>query len=297
MMDKDFRELNIDGAPKIDEGASGEVYRIADDTIVKVYRPGVSLDTIKKEKELSKWAFVHGVPTAISFDIVRVEDRYGVVFELLNACSASDYINRSKSNLEDFLVKAADLMKIIHSIEVAPGELPDMKKLHLEWLERCRQYLSSDICSRLKTLVEEVPDSHMLLHGDFHLKNIMMSGDELMLIDMDTLCVGDPIFEISTIYNSYKEFPSISPEAAVFLGIDVDTADRIWERTLELYMGDADRAAVSDTVRRARLLGCIRIIAYMDINSEHPESKMCIDACVKDIACEAELKGIAGLPY
>ena len=43
-MNKDIRKINIDGASKIGEGANGEVYRISDDTIVKIYRPGISLD-------------------------------------------------------------------------------------------------------------------------------------------------------------------------------------------------------------------------------------------------------------
>ena len=201
-MDNDLRNISIDGAPKIGEGAHGEVYRIDGDTIVKVYRPSVSLDAIRREKKLAKWAFVKRLPTAISFDIVRVGDRYGVVYEMLNARSASDYVRESEENLEDFIQKSVELMNRIHSIEVTPGELPDMKKQSLEWTEKCRQYLPSDICDRIKALTEEIPDSHTLLHADFHLKNIMVSGSSLMLIDMDTLCVGDPIFELATICNS-----------------------------------------------------------------------------------------------
>ncbi len=283
LVNKDIREIEIDNAHKIGEGLNGEVYRIADDTIVKVFRPDISIDVIKKEKELAKWAFVHGVPTAISFDIVRIGERYGVIFELLNACSAPDYIKRSPSELEDFIVKSVNLMNMIHAIEVAPGELPDMKKQYLGWVDICRKYLSSDICDRLKRLVEEVPESHTLLHGDYHIKNFMMSGDELMLIDMDTLCMGDPIFEMATIYNSYVEFPSISPKAAEFLGIDVETAEKIWERTLELYSESAGQTSASDIQRLSLLLGCIRIIDFMDRHRDNPEFEICINTCVKDI--------------
>ena len=282
-MDSDLRNISIDGAPKIGEGAHGEVYRIDGDTIVKVYRPSVSLDAIRREKKLAKWAFVKRLPTAISFDIVRVGDRYGVVYEMLNARSASDYVKESEENLEDFIQKSVELMNRIHSIEVTPGELPDMKKQSLEWTEKCRQYLPSDICDRIKTLTEEIPDSHTLLHADFHLKNIMVSGSSLMLIDMDTLCVGDPIFELATICNSYREFPSIAPEAAMFLGLDVETAYKIWDRTLEVYMGDADSRAINDTANKARVLGCVRIIDYMERHKDNPEREICINTCVRDI--------------
>ena len=277
------REISIDGALKIGEGAHGEVYRIAEDTIVKVYRPGVTMETIRREKELSRWAFIHGVPTAISFDIVNVGDRYGVVYELLNACSASDYVRESPANLEDFVKKSVDLMNRIHAIEVSPGELPDMKEQTLGWIENSRHHLSSDISDRLTALLSGVPDSHTLLHADFHLKNIMVSGGELMLIDMDTLCIGDPIFELATIHNSYREFPSIAPEAAMFLGIDVDTAYRIWDRTLELYMGDTDHADVLDTARKAQIFGCIRIMDFVDRHKEMPDREKCLKTCTADI--------------
>lgn len=281
-----FREISLEGAEKIGEGAHGEVYRIDEETIAKVYRDSEPLEKIRKEKELSKWAFVKGIPTAISYDIVRVGDRYGVVYELLNARSASEYISESEENFEDFVVRSVELMKNIHSIEVKPGELPDMKVQTLEWIDKCREYMPDDISDRLKKLTEDLPDSHTFLHADFHIKNIMIVKGQLMLIDMETMCAGDPIFEMATMYNSYKEFPSMAEEAATFLGIDVDTAARLWDRTLDLYIGDAGEDVRLETERRARILGCIRIIAYFDRYREIPEWKMGIETCIRDIMKE-----------
>ena len=277
---KEYREISLEGAVKIGEGAHGEVYRLDEETIAKIYREPETLESIREEKELSKWAFVKGVPTAISYDIVKADGRYGVVFELLNAISASDYVNESEENFEDFVMKSVELMKQIHSIEVIPGELPDMKAQTLDWVEKCRKYMPDDICDWLKRLTGELPDSHTFLHADFHLKNIMVVKDELMLIDMGTLCAGDPIFEMATIYNSYKEFPSMTPKAAEFLGLDVDTASRLWDRILELYMGDADETEKMETERRAQIFGCVRIIDYFDRHKDHPDWQLGIDTCV-----------------
>lgn len=49
-----LRQVSIAGAPKIGEGSHGEVYRIAEDMIVKVYRSDISMETIQKEKYVSK---------------------------------------------------------------------------------------------------------------------------------------------------------------------------------------------------------------------------------------------------
>ncbi len=283
-----YRQISITDAPKIGEGAHGEVYRIAEDTIVKVYRPTVSMEAIQREKRLSKWAFVKGLPTAISFDIVNVGDRYGVVYELLNARSAADYIKESAENFENFVSRSVELMDRIHAIEVMPGELPDMKMQTIGWIANMDRYLPFDACDKLTKIVEKVPDSHTLLHADFHLKNILISGDELWLIDMDTLCAGDPVFELATIYNSYMEFPSISPDAAAFLGIDVETATHIWERTLKLYLGDKYENEAKETARMAQVLGCIRIMDFADRRPEIPDRDSILKTCRTDILSNIE---------
>ena len=278
----ELRHISTEGAVKIGEGAHGEVFRIAEDTIVKVYRPTVSMEAIQREKQLSRWAFVKGLPTAISFDIVRVGERYGVVYEMLDARSASDYIKESYENFERFVFKSVELMNQIHAVEVMPGELPDMKKETIGWIGSLEKYLPSDACDKLTKLTEKVPDSHTLLHGDYHLKNILVTGDDLMLIDMDTLCAGDPIFEVATVYNSYMEFPSISPLAAEFLGINVEIAKRIWEKTIHLYLeytGEDEK----EITRMAQILGCIRIIDYADRRPEIPDRAVIIKTCTEDI--------------
>ena len=54
------------------------------DTIVKVYLNPDALPEIHRERELARLAFVAGVPTAIPYDVVRIEGGgYGSVFELV----------------------------------------------------------------------------------------------------------------------------------------------------------------------------------------------------------------------
>ena len=278
-----FREMSIDGCPEIGRGAHGIVYQTAPDMLVKVYGEKASLASIRKERELARWAFVKGIPTAIPFNIVRVGDRYGIVFEHLAAKSSAEYIRESPEHFERFLRQSVDLMKQIHAIVAEPGELPDMKQQTLSWLPKVHQYLPDDLYSKLSAFVEAIPDKNTIIHADFHMNNILVCGDELMLIDMDTLSTGDPIFELATVFVSYRQFPSIEPKAAYMLGIDVETAARICDRILELYLDEANEEMLCDTKHNAQLLGCVRIIDYMDRHPEFPDRQKCVDRCVQDI--------------
>lgn len=278
-----MREVSIEDCPEIGRGAHGTVYRTAPDMLVKVYKENVPLDSIRREREMARWAFVKGIPTAIPFDIVRVGDRYGTVFEHLNAESASDYIKMSPDHFEEFLRRSVELMKQVHAIEAAPGELPDMKQKTLGWMPRIKQLLPAELYSKLGEIVDSVPECRTILHADFHLKNILICGGKLMLIDMDTLCTGDPIFELATVFVSYRQFPAFEPKTAFMLGIDVEMAARICDRIFELYMDHADRETIQETMDRAQLLGCIRIIDFMDRHTEFPDRQDCIDFCVRDM--------------
>ena len=286
--EKALRKVNIEGCELIGQGAHGKVYRIDPETVIKVYNDSVPMDKIKQERELARWAFVRDIPTAIPYDIVRAGNNYGAVFELLDARSSAEYVNRSPEHLNSFIERSISLLKEIHSVEVQPGELPDMKQKTAEWIESLSGSLPEPVFTKLRCLIDEVPESHTLLHADYHLKNIMICGEDLMLIDMDTLCMGDPVFDLGTIYNSYHEFPSIDPEGAAFLGLDVETAETIYRKTFDLYLEDRNEMERSEIEKKAQLFGCARIIAFMNKLDGHPVKERAIEKCLQDITALLE---------
>ena len=52
-------------------------------------------------------------------------------------------------------------------------------------------------------MIEAVPKQNTLMHGDYHTNNIMVQNGEPLLIDMDTLCMGHPIFELGPMFNAF----------------------------------------------------------------------------------------------
>ena len=78
---KALREVSVEGCELIGAGGYGKVYRIDPETIVKIYNPGISLEFVEQERRTSQKAFLMGVPTAISYDVVKCGDCCGVVYE------------------------------------------------------------------------------------------------------------------------------------------------------------------------------------------------------------------------
>ncbi|MBR4744428.1 MAG: anti-sigma factor antagonist, partial [Oscillospiraceae bacterium] len=99
-VEKAYRTVSVEGCEEIGRGANGTVYRIDEDNVVKVYNNADALEDIRHEREVARLALVLGIPTAISYDVVRVGDSYGSVFELLNASSFSKILAEQPERMD-----------------------------------------------------------------------------------------------------------------------------------------------------------------------------------------------------
>ncbi len=258
---KAYRRVSVDGCEVIGRGANGEVYRIDPDTIVKVYYNPDALPDIHRERELARTAFVLGIPTAIPYDVVRVGEGYGSVFELLNAKSFSKLIAADPDGLDGYVKQYVDLMKLIHSTTVKPGLMPDMKAVALDWADFLREYLPEEKWQKLHELVAAVPEQLTMLHGDYHTKNVMLQNNEVILIDMDTLCTGHPVFELASVFNAFVGFSELDPSVAMsFQGFSSEICHRIWDKTLRLYFETDDEEYLHARAEQAMLIGYTRLM-------------------------------------
>ena len=130
-VEKAYRVVSVEGCEEIGRGANGTIYRIDQDTVVKVYNNADALDDIRHEREVAKLALILGIPTAISYDVVRVGESYGSVFELLNARSFSSILADQPEKLDWCVAEYVKMLKLIHATLVPPGKLPDMKEIAL----------------------------------------------------------------------------------------------------------------------------------------------------------------------
>ncbi len=274
---KAYRHLSVDGCEVIGKGANGAVYRYDPETIIKVYFNNDALPDIKRERELARKALVLGINTAIPYDVVRIGDKYGTVMELLAATSISKMIKKDPEHLEEPLKYFVDMLKQIHDTEIKPGEVPNMKELALNWAKFDMEYLPEDIGKKLYQLVEAVPDQDTLMHGDYHTNNVMVRDEEALLIDMDTLCMGHPIFELGSMFNAFEGFSAIDHEVVHnFLGFPYEVSVKFWRKSLSMYLGTEDESVIDDVENKAKIVGYMRLLRR-SINRKTEDSEALIE--------------------
>ena len=266
---KKKREVSIEGCEVIGKGYCGTVYRLDPETIIKVYHGATeeTLGEIENEKNMAKLALVGGIPTAISYDVVRVGNDYGSVFELLNAVTFNDLVIKDPGNLDAIVKQYVDFLKLVHATVIEDPRLESAKEKFFGYLDTLRDLLGEPLYARLKQLIGTIRDSRHVVHGDPQMKNIMLANGEPMLIDMDTLCAGEPIFDLQAIYVTYIAYGEDEPENPMgFLGISLDTAHKVWQKTFDCYFADGYPGGREAAYQKIQILAYVRFLSQIVTN-------------------------------
>ena len=260
-IERAFPEMSAEGCEFIAKGANGAVYRYDDETILKLYFAKDALPDIKQEQDNARRAFILGVNTAIPYGIVRVGDGYGTVAELLNASSLSKLIQEKPEDLTQAVTYFVDLLRSVHAIEAEDGEFPDMKQTALSWAEFVSPHIPEAQSKKLRSLIEAVPKQNTILHGDYHPNNVMVQKGEPILIDMDTLCMGHPVFELGSMYNAFVGYAELDHRINErFYGFAHETAVRFWKLALRRYLGTEDEALCHSIEEKVKVIGYTRML-------------------------------------
>ena len=260
-VEKAYRVVSVEGCEVIGRGANGTIYRIDQDNVVKVYKNADALADIQHEREVAKLALILGIPTAISYDVVKVGDSYGSVFELLNARPFSKILATEPEKMDWCVQEYVKMLKTIHGTLVPAGKLPDMRETAVGWARFMQDHLPEEAGRKLLAMVEAVPHDDHMIHGDYHTNNLELQNDEVLLIDMDTLAVGHPIFELGSIFNALIGFSELDHEIIRrFQGYDHETAETFWKKFLAAYLGTRNERKNREVEDKARIVGYTRLI-------------------------------------
>ena len=256
--------MSVEGCTVIGHGAKGTIWRVSPDTILKVYEDRDALAAIRHEREMARTAFILGIPTAISFDVVKVGDRYASMFELLDCRTLSQLIAEDPSQMERYARIFTDLLLQVHSTHVDTKALPDLCGRILSWNDACYPWLSREERHRLSALHASLPVCDTMLHGDYHTNNVLLQDGKPMLIDMDTLGYGHPIFELAQIYITYVGFELKAPGTVEsFIGLSTPLAVRFWDLFLHMYLEGQDERSVQRVQDRCELLAMLRLVSHI----------------------------------
>lgn len=246
-VEKKMRSVSLDGCEMIGRGGHGEVYRLNEDTILKLYPGNDTLEEIQREQEYSKKAFVFGIPTAIPFDVVKCGDKYGLIYEMVDADTLASCVTREPDRLDEFAKKWADLLKLLHTTKVEDGKLAKIRDLYQTWIDESHRYYTDEEVQKLQHVLDAIPDRPGIIHGDAHTKNIMVQNDELVMIDMADISTGYPLYDLSSNYLTHVLGKSY---AEYIVGLPGDLSVEMFNRMVCYYFDLAPEESIEPYIQK-----------------------------------------------
>lgn len=274
---REMAELSIDGFPMIGAGANGRVYRLDQERIVKVYNPVSNPpEKIAREKKVAREAFIQGIPSALSYEMVRVGDTYGIIYEMIDAKTLGETIAQQPERLEEFATRMAKMLLELHATTFAPGVLPDARDSLHTWVDIAERsgYYTEEVISAAHKLVNSIPARDTFIHGDFHPGNIMVTDDdELLLIDMGDASVGDPIIDLMASYQIMRVVADQPGGSEHYLGLTAEQSIRVWDIFVRTYYGTDDPAEIETIERRLKFHMIVRSLPGVTFSKVISEDK------------------------
>ena len=236
MSDKQLRQMSVEGLTPMAKGANGVVYRLDSDKIIKVINNRDDFEEIEREFNNSKIAMSCGIPTAKAYELVRVDDSYGAIYELFTGSLLGSHLMQHPGEADSYIDKFTELALQLHHTSGQGLGLVTTKEIFHSRVNRLGGLLSEEDLGILRGVVDSFPDRDTLVHGDYHTKNIMLKGDELMLIDLGNLSLGHPMIDLGQTYSVLVTYPSsFAASAQENLAVDKEMAARVWDRFFEKY--------------------------------------------------------------
>lgn len=176
------------------QGNTAEIYQFEDNRILKLFRDKLPLTPIQNEYRITRIIqnSLDNIPKA--YEMVKYRNRYGIVYDQIKG---NDMIQIMTTNAK--LIKK-------YSRQLATTHVA-MHKKNIDVKYSVKDKLCCDInsCQDLKAeekdkiirYLHALPDGDKICHFDYHPGNIMMSNDQLVVIDWMTACTGDPNADVA----------------------------------------------------------------------------------------------------
>ena len=275
-VEKALRFVSVQGLEPIGTGAHSTVYRLDEESILKVVK-NMSLAAIRAEMQTSKNALFHGIPTAISYDVVRTEEGYGEIYEMFHAGVLPAAVMDEPERIGEFTRRFAEMYRSIHAVEIGEGELENVRERYLAAADQAAPYLTEKEYGQLRKILLTIPERHTFIHGDFHMGNVMLQDGELVLIDVGEAGWGHPLLDFAQTALAYNDMTTIhAGRCRKVLGLDLEQAVYVRDHLFQMYFEETGEA-LERKMTVVRAMGALRLVlifflqGYAELPKDYPD--------------------------
>ena len=266
-------EVDVSECTLISKGAYYDVYRVDDETLLRLYSHEVSYDFIISNKSATENAFKLGVPVSITYEVVRgrnfdneneVGERCGILLEMSSDTTLLDLMKKDREHLADYAKELAQWTQKINSFDVRSLPFGYTIRSQRTLLNRLIEMdvLKKPEVAKLGKVLENIPSGTTYVHHDLTPRNIMVNNKgEYIVYDAYMSACGHPIQDIATICYHFKILPELGIKAQAE-GFDNSECELFWRTYLSAYLGSDDEEFLAIAERQIMQFASARSLIF-----------------------------------
>jgi tRNA A-37 threonylcarbamoyl transferase component Bud32 len=202
------RLKNISKRIKIGLGRSSEVYKYGADKVLKLYLKEHNYDIVKWEYDKLSDAKNHNVPVPVVYELIEYNGRLGIVMGRICGESLWNIMTRhiiktggeniTSNGVSDLIIdsikKTAHLLYSIHSVK---ADLMDTSHAIYTRAVHYNNRLTDGEKRAILNILDSLPKSGTVCHGDPNPGNILVNGNNTAFIDWMFVGTGNPMYDLT----------------------------------------------------------------------------------------------------
>ncbi|MHA1557516.1 MAG: aminoglycoside phosphotransferase family protein [Candidatus Heimdallarchaeota archaeon] len=178
----------------VGKGRTADVYMWGEDKVVKLFHKEFQRESIDFEYQVSK-SIQEAFPSISKvYQTIEIDERYGIIFQFVKGSTMLDFILNKPTTILRESRKLASLHAKMHECEIT--DLPSQKNNFKKIIERV-QLFEPSTKNKILNYLEKLPNGEKLCHSDYHPDNILISANQMIVIDWITAVKGDPAADVA----------------------------------------------------------------------------------------------------
>jgi len=178
---------------RIGIGREAEIFNLNHEWVVKLFYNRTA-EQIKNEVQINQLIYNAGLPVPAAIKTFETDEQLGIVFERLPGKTMFAEMPTKPWKIFKYAKQLADFHSIIHE-KIISG-LPEQRLQLIEKIQSADP-VSEEIKILALDILNSIPIREQLCHGDYHPDNLIMTGNNLKIIDWTVASAGNPIADLA----------------------------------------------------------------------------------------------------
>lgn len=186
----------------IARGNTAEIY-LSNNKIIKVYNDYLPDSESINEANKQKYAYSCGLPVPKIIEVTKINGKQAIIMEYVGGETLGELMLKDKEQAEYYLNISVNIQLEVHSIiPEAIESMHDKLYRQIETVNKLDNRQKSYLLKKLESFTYE----SRLCHGDFHLFNLIMTDNQVVIIDWVDSSAGDIRADVYRTYLLYSQF-------------------------------------------------------------------------------------------